>query len=103
MKLGKNQTALLLIIEQCTREVRETGVYTGRAFAFEESITYTRVDGTIDTFFMMTRDLKSLARLAELGLIKEHGSDKSCHVYYTITDSGRAMVARLRDAASVSR
>lgn len=95
MRLGKNQLALLLIVEQSTREV--AGELVGVMFTHEQSLRYTRLDGESDTFFMMTRDLRSLDRLVDRGLVRRHPIAYS-H-YHTITDAGRKTLTELRTQA----
>lgn len=95
--IGKNQLALLLIVDQSTREI--AGGRVGRTFTVKKSIRYTRLDGESDTFFMMTRDLRSLERLVRRGLIRRHQSPDNYGEYYTVTDSGRAEIRRLAERA----
>lgn len=100
MRLGKNQLALLLIVEQSTRQVG--GERAGVTFTWERSIRYRNLAGQSDTFFMMTRDLKSLRSLADRSLVDVRTSGYS--ELYTITDAGRRLLARLRaDATARSR
>lgn len=91
-ELGKNQLALLLIVDQSTRRVG--GEAAGAMFLYEESIRYTGIDGEPAQFFMMTRDLKSLQSLCDRGLIRKTTIGYSS--YYTITEDGRIEVERLR-------
>ncbi len=93
-KLGKTQLALLLIVDQATRDVKGYDEPVGMVFVWEGSIRYIGVDGELTTFFMETRDLKSLTRLCELGLVRKRGKDYT--KFYTITEAGRIMVEELR-------
>lgn len=92
MRLGRSQLALLLIVEQCTRTV--SGVTVGRAFVWEESITYAGLNGELTSFFMMKKDLRSLRRLAELELVEVTRSRYTD--IYAVTDAGRRVLAQLR-------
>ncbi len=93
-KLGKTQLALLLIVDQATHIQKGCDEPVGRVFTHEESIRYIEIDGEWESFFMMTRDLKSLTRLCELGLVRERV--KGYSKFYTITEDGRIMVEELR-------
>lgn len=90
-KLGKNQLALLLIVEQVTKLAGED---VGRVFVWEESIQYRGLDGELTSFYMMTRDLRSLEALRERGLVSKRRID--FQYAYTITEAGRIEVERLR-------
>lgn len=91
-KLGKNQTALLLIIEQVPKL---NGEDIGRMFVWEESIQYRGADGELTSFYMMPRDLKSLAALCDRGLIRKRRTGYSD--IFTVTEAGRIEVERLRE------
>jgi hypothetical protein len=93
-KLGKTQLALLLIVDQATRTFEGFDELAGKVFLWEESISYVQLDGELGSLFMMTRDLKSLARLCELGLVRKRS--KGYTDFYTITEAGRAKVEELR-------
>lgn len=101
MKLGKNQLALLLIIEQATRQVAGLDEPIGRVFVWEDSIQYYDLTGQLTSFYMMTRDLKSLESLVSRGLIRQ--SQPGYHEIYTITDAGRRTLDDLRARAKGER
>jgi hypothetical protein len=96
LRLGKSQLALLLIVDQSTRVVAGCKDLVGCVFMWEESIRYIRLDGEVDSFFMMRGDLKSLDRLCEQGLVQKRTSSN----IYTITDTGRAEIEKRRTRRS---
>jgi len=89
VRLGKNQIALLLIIDEATV------LHHGRAFTWEESIRYINATGAPDSFFMMASDLRSVSTLVERGLVECSTSGYTS--IYTTTDRGRRVVSKLRE------
>lgn len=87
MRLGKSQLALLLIVDQSGEH--------GRVFSWEESIFYQDVDGTSQSYYVMTSDLKVLSRLADRGLLEPDSVGYSRR--YTITDAGRRAINARRE------
>lgn len=97
-KLGKNQLAILLIIDQLTVFGADGELKKFAVFMWEETHRYTDLTGERVEFFMMGRDLKSVESLVEKGLVDRPRGSRVENAY-VITETGRILVEKLRAEA----